>query len=178
MNRRTGLILLATGALAGALGVAMSWRRTEPAAVTAGTTAALFAATFPDAYGQPQPLAQWRARPLIVNFWATWCPPCVEEMPDLQQVRNAYRDRGVEVIGIGIDNAARIAEFRDRHRITLPLLVAGAGGSELNRTLGNDSGALPYTVLIGADGRIRERHLGQVKPEQLRRWLDAVVPPR
>lgn len=177
MSRRTGLIVLATGALAAGLGVAVNWWRTEPAPVAAGATAALFAATFPDADGRLQPLAQWRARPLVVNFWATWCPPCVEEMPDLQQVRNAYVDRGVEVIGIGIDNAARIAEFRDRHRITLPLLVAGAGGSELNRALGNGSGGLPYTVLIGADGSIRERHLGQVKSEQLRRWLDAIVSP-
>jgi peroxiredoxin len=79
------------------------------------------------------------------------------------------------VIGIGIDSAGKIAEFRDKYRITLPLLVAGAGGSQLNRALGNDSGALPYTVLIGSDGRVRERHLGQIKPEQLRRWLDRAL---
>jgi peroxiredoxin len=111
----------------------------------------------------------------VVNFWATWCPPCVDEMPDLQQVRDAYLDRGVEIIGIGIDNAAKIAAFRDQHRLTLPLLVAGAGGSELNRALGNTGGALPFTVLIGPDGRVRERHLGQIKPEQLRRWLDEAL---
>jgi peroxiredoxin len=109
----------------------------------------------------------------VVNFWATWCPPCVEEMPALQDVRDGYRGKGVEVVGIGIDNAAKIAEFRSRHGLTLPLLVAGAGGSDLNRALGNTNGALPFTVLIGADGRVLERHLGQVKPEQLRRWLDA-----
>lgn len=175
MNRRTGLIMLATGALAAGLGVAVNWWRTEPARATPDATAALFAATFHDADGRPQPLAQWRGQPLVVNFWATWCPPCVEEMPDLQQIREAYRDRGVEVVGIGIDSAARIAEFRDKHRITLPLLVAGIGGSDLNRALGNGSGALPFTVLIGADGSIRERQLGQVKPEQLRRWLEAAI---
>jgi thiol-disulfide isomerase/thioredoxin len=135
----------------------------------------LFAATFPDVEGRPQPLAQWRGQALLVNFWATWCPPCVEEMPDLQRIRDDYAGRGVEVIGIGIDNAARIAQFRDRYRISLPLLVAGVGGSDLNRALGNDGGALPYTVLVDPDGRIRERHLGQVRPEQLRRWLDAAL---
>jgi peroxiredoxin len=176
MNRRTGLITLVTGALAAGLGLAINWWRTEPAPVAAGATATFFAATFPDVDGRPQPLAQWRGRPLVVNFWATWCPPCVEEMPDLQQVRDAYSGRGIEVIGIGIDNAARIASFRDKHQLTLPLLVAGVGGSDLNRSLGNSSGALPYTVLIGADGRIRERHLGQVKPEQLRRWIDSALP--
>jgi len=175
MRRRAGLIFLATGALAAGLGVAINWWRTRSRQVAAEATAALFAATFQDADGQPQPLMQWRGRLLVVNFWATWCPPCIEEMPDLQEVRNAYQDRGVEVIGIGIDSASKIAAFRDRRRITLPLLVAGAGGSELNRALGNGSGALPYTVLIDQDGRIVERHLGQVRPEQLRRWLDAAL---
>ena len=177
MNRRPWLILLATGALAAGLGAALNWRRTGPSPAGAEATAAFFAASFPDADGRQQPLSQWRGRPLVVNFWATWCPPCVEEMPDLQRVRDAYRDRGVEVIGIGIDSAAKIAAFRDSHRLTLPLLVAGAGGSDLYRALGNSGGALPYTVLIGPDGSVRERHLGQVKPEQLRRWLDAALPP-
>jgi len=174
MKRRAWL-LLATGASAAALGVAVNWWRTRPSPAGAEATAALFAATFPDVDGRAQPLSQWRGRPLLVNFWATWCPPCVEEMPDLQRVRDAYRERGVEVVGIAIDNAAKIAAFREKHRLTLPLLVAGVGGSELNRALGNAGAALPYTVLIGADGRIRERHLGQVKPEQLRRWLDAAL---
>ncbi len=175
MNRRASLIMLATGAVAAGVGVAINWWRTEPSRPAVVSTAALFAATFPDPDGRSQPLAQWRGRPLVVNFWATWCPPCVEEMPALQQVRNEYLGRGVEVIGIGIDSAGKIAEFRDKYRISLPLLAAGAGGSQLNRALGNDSGALPYTVLVGSDGRVRERHLGQIKPEQLRRWLDQAL---
>ncbi len=175
MNRRTSLTMLAAGALAAGVGAAINWWRTEPTRREVVATDALFAATFPDADGRLQPIAQWRGRPLVVNFWATWCPPCVEEMPALQQVRDAYLGRGVEVIGIGIDSAGKIAEFRDKHGLTLPLLVAGAGGSQLNRTLGNDSGALPYTVLIGSNGRVRERHLGQIKPEQLRRWLDRAL---
>ncbi len=175
MNRRASLIMLATGALAAGVGVAVNWWRTETSRPAVVATAALYAATFPDPDGRSQPIAQWRGRPLVVNFWATWCPPCVEEMPALQQVRNEYLERGVEVIGIGIDSAGKIAEFRDKYHITLPLLAAGAGGSQLNRALGNDSGALPYTVLISSDGRVRERHLGQIKPEQLRRWLDRAL---
>lgn len=175
MNRRTALALLSAGGAAAGIGAAVNWWRTAPAPVADRATEDFFAAGFPDPEGNGQPLAQWRGRPLVVNFWATWCPPCVEEMPDLQRIRDEYLPRGVEVIGIGIDNARKIAEFRDRYRLTLPLLVAGVGGSDLNRALGNGSGALPFTVLIGADGRVRERHLGQVKPEQLRRWLDAAL---
>jgi len=175
MSRRAALAVLATGGLAAGLGVAVNWWRTRPAKPADNASAALFAASFPDPDGRQQPLEQWRGRPLVVNFWATWCPPCVEEMPALQEVRDAYRGRGVEVIGVGIDNAGKIAEFRQKHGITLPLLVAGAGGSELNRALGNPGGALPFTVLISADGQVRERHLGQVSPAQLRQWLDAAL---
>jgi thiol-disulfide isomerase/thioredoxin len=175
MNRRLALGAVAAGGLAAALGAALNWWRTTPGSAGGGSAEALFAATFPDVEGRPQPLAQWRGKPLLVNFWATWCPPCVEEMPDLQRIRDDYVGKGVEVVGIGIDDAGRIAQFRDRYRISLPLLVAGARGSDLNRALGNSAGALPYTVLVDAQGRIRERHLGQVRPEQLRRWLDAAL---
>lgn len=174
MNRRASLVVLATGACAAALGAGVAWWRMAPDA-SATSADALFEATFPDADGKPQPLAQWRGRPLLVNFWATWCPPCVEEMPDLQRVREEYRDRGVEVIGLGIDSAEKIQAFRSKHQLTLPLLVAGVGGSDLNRELGNRAGVLPFSVLIGADGRVRERHVGQVKPEQLRRWFDRAL---
>jgi peroxiredoxin len=174
VSRRTGLVFLATGLVAAGVGATLHWWRTQPKSA-AEASAPLFAATFPDADGRPQPLAQWRGRILVVNFWATWCPPCVEEMPNLQKVRDQFRQRGVEVIGIGIDGAAKIAEFRDRHGLSLPLLVAGAGGSELNRALGNSSGALPFTVLIGTDGRVRQRHLGQVRVEQLQRWIESAI---
>jgi thiol-disulfide isomerase/thioredoxin len=176
MNRRRGLLLLGAGACAAGLGAGVNWWRTRPARTAAGVVDAFFAASFADADGRQQPLSQWRGRPLIVNFWATWCPPCVEEMPDLQRIRDTYRDRGVEVIGIGIDNAAKIVGFRRQHGLSLPLLVAGAGGSELSRSFGNTTGALPFTVLISPDGRVLQRHLGQIKPEQLRRWLDTALP--
>lgn len=175
MTRRGTLLALTAGVAAAAFGAGIAWRRSEPNDVAAGAVAALFAATFPDADGTPQPLAQWRGRPLLVNFWATWCPPCVEEMPDLQKVRDEYRGRGVEVVGLGIDRADKITAFRSKYQLTLPLLVAGAGGSELNRELGNSAGVLPFTVLLGADGRIRERQVGQVRPDQLRRWLDRAI---
>lgn len=177
MNRRRSLLLLAAGACAAGLGAAVNWWRTRPDRATAGVVDAFFSASFADADGRQQPLSQWRGRPLVVNFWATWCPPCVEEMPDLQRIRETYRSRGVEVIGIGIDNAAKIAAFRQQHGLTMPLLVAGVGGSDLGRRFGNATGALPFTVLIGADGRVLQRHLGQIRPEQLRRWLDAAVGP-
>jgi peroxiredoxin len=173
VSRRQWLLALLAGGGAAALGAWLSARRLAPAPVPDAAVEVFFAQTFPDADGTPQPLAQWRGRVLVVNFWATWCPPCVEEMPDLQAVRDEYRGRGVEVVGIGIDNAEKIRAFRDRMNLRLPLLVAGAGGSQMGQALGNLSGALPYTVLIDRDGRVAQRKLGQIKPAELRQWLDA-----
>lgn len=160
-----GLLGLAAG-----LGVAW-WRHAERGATP--SAAPLFQASFPDVMGQEQALAQWKGRLLVVNFWATWCPPCVKEMPDLQAVSQEYRERGVTVVGLAIDNAKAVAAFREQHGITLPLLVAGAGGSELGRLLGNQAGALPYTILIDRKGRIVQSRMGQVDAAQLRLWLDA-----
>lgn len=173
MNRRQTLILGGGGLAAAALGAGLAWWRLTPQPPADAAVAALFAATFPDADGQPQPLAQWRSRLLVVNFWATWCPPCVEEMPDLERTRQAYRGRNVEIIGLGIDRPDKIRAFRDDLKLTLPLLVAGAGGSELGRLLGNSAGALPYTVLVDPAGRVGQRKLGRVHAAELQQWLDA-----
>jgi thiol-disulfide isomerase/thioredoxin len=171
-GRRSLLGLAAAGLVAALAGVAVSRWSSRGGAQSAAAAQALFSAVLPDATGAPQPLSQWRGRPLVVNFWATWCAPCVEEMPDLQRIRGEYRSRGVEVIGIGIDSAARIRAFRDQHGIAFPLLVAGVEGSELGRQLGNTEGALPYTVLFDPEGRLVRRKLGQIRPAELRRWLD------
>jgi thiol-disulfide isomerase/thioredoxin len=175
-QRRTLLAAGAVATVAVVAGVGTGiWRaRVEEHDIAAAR--ALFALTLPDAAGAPQPLAQWEGRPLLVNFWATWCAPCVEEMPDLQRFREEYRGRGVEVIGLGIDSPARIRQFRDDHKITLPLLVAGVEGSSIGDQLGNTAGVLPYTVLIGANGRVLERKMGRVRPDELRRWLGPATP--
>ena len=138
-------------------------------------TAALFAQSFNDANGDVQPMTQWQGRLLIVNFWATWCAPCIEEMPDLQKVQAEYAERGVTVVGVAIDNASAVKRFRDEQNVGLPLLVAGAAGSELVRQLGNASGALPYTVLVDRSGSIVRSKLGRLHASELRGWLDAAL---
>jgi thiol-disulfide isomerase/thioredoxin len=176
-DRRTLVALGVIAATAGAAGVGVGIWRSNVEARDVVAARALFGLTLPDAAGTAQQLVQWRGRPLVVNFWAPWCAPCVEEMPDLQRIRDDYRARGVEVIGVGIDSAARIRAFRDQHAITLPLLVAGAEGSSIGDQLGNTAGVLPYTVLIGADSRVVERKIGRIRPEELRRWLDKLAQP-
>jgi thiol-disulfide isomerase/thioredoxin len=182
MQRRGALIAIgATAVVAAGAGVALAMRHLPPLQPlsprpdpdpAAPDLAAQMALPFDDADGAPRRLADWKGLVLVVNFWATWCPPCVAEMPDLQRIQAEYAGRGAALVGVGIDSAIRIREFRDRHAIGFPLLVAGMGGSDLGRALGNRAGVLPYTVLLSRGGAIVERHTGVVPPAALRKWLD------
>ena len=146
-------------------------QRYAPAPPQPAAVAELFGQTLPDANGTPQPLAQWRGKTLIVNFWATWCAPCVEEMPELTQLQTELTGKNIQIIGIGIDSAENIRKFADRLHIGYPLYTAGVRGTELARLFGNQAGGLPYTVLITADGQIRSSHLGRLQMAELRRQL-------
>lgn len=169
-HARHWLVIVALAALAAGLGFAVRHFASPP---PGGSAEAFFAQSFADLDGRPAAMARWRGELVVVNFWATWCPPCVEEMPDLQRVHEDYAARGVTVIGLGIDSPTLLRRFRDEHRLTMPLFAAGAAGTEVGRALGNGSGALPYTVLVGRDGRVVRARLGQIKPAELRGWLDA-----
>lgn len=164
--------VFAVALIALATGVGLAWRHFAPAAGGASAQP-LFEQTFQDLDGRTDAMSLLKGQVVVVNFWATWCPPCIEEMPDLQRVHDEYRSRGVTVVGLGIDSPAAMRRFRDENQLSLPLYAAGAGGSELARVLGNQTGALPYTVLVSRDGRIVRAHLGQIRPAELRRWLEA-----
>jgi len=128
----------------------------------------LFTQSLADLGGKPQALAQWQGKPLLVNFWATWCAPCVQEMPELSNLAGEDGGKRFNVIGIGIDSPSNIAEFAAKLKIAYPLYVAGMSGTELSRQFGNSAGGLPYTVLIGADGQVRKTYLGKLKFDELR----------
>ncbi|MBC7513507.1 MAG: TlpA family protein disulfide reductase [Herminiimonas sp.] len=138
-------------------------------AKSAGETPDLFGRSLPDASGTPQSLAQWKGKPVVVNFWATWCAPCVQEMPELSALQTEIAPRKVQILGIGIDSPTNIKEFASKYKISYPLYVAGMEGTELARQYGNQAGGLPYTVLIGADGKVRKTYLGKLKMDELRR---------
>ncbi|MES3020012.1 MAG: TlpA disulfide reductase family protein [Pseudomonadota bacterium] len=147
-----------------------------PAAAAVPTTPVgkLFAQSMDDSAGKPQALAQWKGKTLIVNFWAPWCAPCVEEMPELATLGAEHAGKGVQVIGVGIDSAANIKRFADKFKIAFPLYVAGMQGTDLSREFGNTAGGLPYTVLIGADGEVKKTYLGRIKFDQLKADLAAL----
>ena len=135
----------------------------------------LFELTMPDAQGRDVQLAAWRGRPLVVNFWATWCPPCVGEMPELSEMQRDFADRGLQILGIGIDSDRNIRQFAEKMPMSYPLLVAGAGGSELTRRFGNPSGSLPFTAVVDREGRIRHRILGRFDNADLRASIARIL---
>jgi thiol-disulfide isomerase/thioredoxin len=139
-----------------------------------GAVGKLYAQSLNDLSGKPQALAQWKGKPLLVNFWASWCAPCVQEMPELSELAAKDGGKHVNVIGIGIDSPGNLAQFASKIKIAYPLYVGGMGATDLARELGNAKGGLPYTVLIGADGQVRKTYLGRLKFDQLRADIAAL----
>ena len=143
-------------------------------AAAADPVAALLGQSMNDAAGKPQSLAQWKGKPLLVNFWAPWCGPCVKEMPELSSLAGELKDKNINVLGIGIDTPTNIAEFTGKYKIAYPIYIGGMDATDMSRALGNKNGGLPYTVLIGADGKVVKTYLGTLKFDALRKDLAAL----
>ncbi|MBN8717489.1 MAG: TlpA family protein disulfide reductase [Stenotrophomonas sp.] len=102
----------------------------------------------------------WAGRPTLVNLWATWCGPCLKEMPDLQAFARTQGDRGVQVVGIALDEAAAVRAFLPAHGITYPVLIDAPGPADAGVRLGNPAGVLPFSALVSADGRLLKTRIG------------------
>ncbi len=164
-RRREALILGAAGIGAAAAGFLVG-----PALVrlvTVGEGEILRSASFPDLAGKTRQLAEWRGKVLVCNFWATWCAPCREEIPLLIAAREKYASSRVEIVGIALDNAAKVREFSLTYKISYPILLAEADGLDLMRQMGNSSGGLPYTVVADREGALVHRKLGALKEGDL-----------
>ncbi|HSV70619.1 MAG TPA: TlpA disulfide reductase family protein [Methylibium sp.] len=120
-------------------------------------------------------LAALRGKPLLVNFWATWCAPCVREMPQIDRFFNDFKANGWQVVGLAIDGPTPVREFLGRVKVGFPIGLAGLDGTELVRTLGNEQGGLPFTVAFDADGRLVRRKLGETSYEELAGWARALA---
>jgi thiol-disulfide isomerase/thioredoxin len=184
MNKKSLAVYAAVAAAFGVMGALVAINRPQPAPLSTtiaptdgrphSPVTALFAESMNDAAGTRQALGQWQGKPLLVNFWAPWCAPCVEEMPELDQLSRDNAGKNIKIIGIGIDSPSNIAQFASKFKISYPIYVAGLSGTELARGFGNTGGGLPYTVLIGADGQVRKTYLGRLKFEELKADLAAL----
>jgi peroxiredoxin len=172
LKKITAFVVIAV--LFTAIGIYFGVKRLQPSAPADTAVAALMQISMRDSAGKQRKMSEWQGKVLVLNFWATWCPPCVSEMPELVALQNDFVSKNVQVVGIGIDSPSNIREFSEKHQITYPLLLGGLEGTELSKQFGNQSGGLPFTLLIGADGSVRKSYMGRLDMEQVRADLSSL----
>ena len=169
-NRRRWLF----GAVAGAAalgGVGVAWLDQEALKSSANPIDDLWRQEFVRLQGGMLRMSSLRGRPLILNFWATWCPPCIEELPLLSDFYRENSSNGWQVLGLAIDRLDSVERFLAHSPVSFPVAMAGNTGIEMTRSLGNLVGGLPFTVVFGADGMVTHRKMGRISPGDLRSWV-------
>ena len=148
--------------------------QTNPAALSSPSpqsASALTSLALPDTRGVVQPLSQWRRKILVVNFWATWCPPCREEMPAFSRIAIKHAANGVQVVGISIDTLNKVLEFQKLTPVSYPLLIGSFDTVQSTVLLGNTVQALPFTAIYDRAGNIHSIKLGRMSEQELERRL-------
>ena len=170
MKRARAIALFAAVAIAAAGGGAAYhlWLRPDQGQPRPEQVAELvYSAHLPDVGGVGHSLGQWRGRVLVVNFWATWCAPCREEIPGFVRLQERHGARGLQFVGIAIDQPGKVAEFAREFGINYPLLIGGMESLDLLRQAGNRQAVLPYTLVIDRSGKLVSRQPGGLKESRL-----------
>ncbi len=169
ITRRTVTFSVAALAAATGAGVALwRYRLVEP---DGSALAALWALELETVDGRLFSMSTLRGKPLVVNFWATWCPPCVDELPLLERFYQKNYAKSWQMVAIAVDNAKAVGQFLSKMPLSFPTPLAGLGGAELSRSLGNLTGGLPFTVVIDGAGAIVLRHMGKLSASQIDNFL-------
>ncbi|MDP1526429.1 MAG: TlpA disulfide reductase family protein [Rhodocyclaceae bacterium] len=147
-----------------------------PTSLWAQSSSELFAANLIDLQGQPTAMNRWQGSPLIVNFWARWCGPCRQEIPELIKLRQAYRNKGLEVLGIALeDKVEPVRDFAKAYEMDYPVLLAQDKGLALMKALGNTKMGLPFTVAIDRNGKIVLVKMGLITGSELAAAAETVL---
>lgn len=160
--------LAAFAGAAAAVGAGVATRHFSLHAPQAGD---LWVQSFLSVDGQPVRLANFRGRPLLINFWATWCPPCVTEMPVIDGFYQQVGRSKLNILGLAVDQREAVKRFLQHTPVHYTIAMAGADGLDLTKKLGNNAGALPFSVFFDADGAILHRKLGELNDTDLARWI-------
>lgn len=177
-HARAWLLLGGIALLAAAVGYRLGvlGKSTENTSATA-SAADVFRLVLTDVKGQPHGLDRYRGKVLVVNYWATWCHPCREEMPGFSRLQEKYSNKSVQFVGISIDDAAKIIEFQKETPVSYPLLIGDMGIMKSSAELGNSRQALPFTAVFDRQGRLSAAKLGRFAEADLERLLIDLTSP-
>jgi thiol-disulfide isomerase/thioredoxin len=162
---------LGVASLAAAAGAGFAWWRYRSDEPQDAAVSALWALNLELPDGRTWSFQTLRGKPVVVNFWATWCPPCVEELPLLEGFYRQNAAKNWQVVGVAVDNAKAVQQFLGKMPLSFPTPLAGLAGVELSRTLGNLSGGLPFTLVLNATGAIALRHMGRLSASHINEFL-------
>ena len=175
MNRRQWISIIAISLAALLAGVLTSQWIYKTGLANDPAIKAFFANPWQTPDGKSADTEQWRGKVLVVNFWASWCPPCVEEMPTLDKLQAEFKVKNVLFVGIGIDSPSNIREFLEKTPVSYPIVIGGLEGSNLSKQMGNSQGALPYTLIINPQGKSTNSKLGKISEEELRKEIKSAL---
>ncbi len=168
------VLFLAVGAAALLAGYfAGQWR--DDGDVAPGGAASLVDITLPDSEGETRDIDEWRDKALLINFWATWCAPCREEIPELVKAQAEFGPRGFQVLGIAVDRPEPVRQYMAEMDFNYPSLVGESAGMDLMAEYGNP-GSLPFTLAFDRQGNLVGKKLGRVSESEIRRFVDAMIP--
>jgi thiol-disulfide isomerase/thioredoxin len=167
--KQTGIIIIAAVL---ALGIGIAAQRFLPSLEKTSVTS-LPDFNLPDLSGNQHNISEWRGKILVINFWATWCPPCRKEIPEFIALQEHYSVKGVQFVGIALEEQKPVAEYTASAHINYPILIGGDNGVTLAHQLGNSIDAIPYTIVVNQQGQIINRHPGEFSKEQI---LEIIAP--
>lgn len=174
--KRTAVIVLSLLMLVlGSAAVYRFSRNVSTVSASSSDTAELLALALPDLSQKIQPLNQWRGKVLVVNFWATWCGPCRKEMPAFGRLSDQFAAKGVQFVGISIDEQAKVQAFQQKMNVPYPLLIAGQEALVLTKKFGNATQGLPFTLVLDQTGQIRRGQIGVFDEKNLESLLASLV---
>jgi len=130
---------------------------------------------FEDLEGRLRERGEWEGRVMVLNFWATWCPPCHAETPAFVELQEEYGAQGVQFVGLAVDEKDLVMDFADTYGVNYPMLLGDLNAIELSKQLGNRLGGLPYTVVVTRDGEVAHRQPGEMKKDELESILQGLL---